>query len=83
MGKNSLSNYQGCGEKYQLLGVKDNDIIKDRPFCFDTINQFFCTYKISARIDSDAIDTKNSKCGDENFIELVLSIIKDCYKVNK
>ena len=74
LGQKSLNIYQGCREDYELLGMLDSDIIKNRPFCFDSPNQFFCNYKIDSH--------QNESCEKEDLIQLVLSIIRGCLNVN-
>src|SRR4051794_19857143 len=40
LGPHAMDNYIPCQFKYQLLGTLDDEIIKKRPACFDTVNQY-------------------------------------------
>lgn len=80
MGSKAFDIYKGCESKYELLGEDDPEIIKDRPLCYDYLNQFYCNYKIiNLEEDKKADNTLNDSCGDESLIESVLSIIKGCF----
>lgn len=72
MGKNSMNVYNNCRDKYELLGYLDVEMKKERPFCYDSIEQFFCNYKIINKSD------KTTQCSDEKLTSFVLSTIKSC-----
>jgi hypothetical protein len=73
LGEKSLNIYKTCRDDYDLLGMLDRDIVKNRPLCFDSPNQFFCNYKIE--------NHKKESCEKIELIQLVLSIIKGCLSV--
>jgi len=69
--------YKQCSDNYQLLGANDTQIQIDRPFCFDSLNQFFCNYKI------EPVSNNLNKCSNENLIQFVLNTIKGCVRENE
>jgi hypothetical protein len=73
LGEKSLKIYQNCREDYDLLGMLDADIVKNRPICFDNPYQFFCNYKIT--------NHKKESCENIELIQLVLGILKGCLNV--
>jgi hypothetical protein len=91
MGQQSMDIHKSCKDKYEMLGTTDPEIIKERPICYDNINQFFCNYKIQtvvvkdetelAKKKKDLTEGENKACGNESLIKLVLNIIKGCLHV--
>lgn len=75
LGEKSLKIYQSCRDQYELLGMNDPEIIKNRPMCYESPNQFFCNYKIG--------NHKNESCEKIELIQEILSIIGGCLSVFK
>jgi hypothetical protein len=80
MGEHSMDLYKTCNQNYAMFGATDELMIKDQPVCFSNLNQFFCNYKIKSQLEET--EGKTGICGDEELIELVLSLIKGCIQVN-
>jgi hypothetical protein len=71
IGRQSFEIYKMCEDKYHLFGSTDNELLKNRPICFDYLEQFFCNYKIGDQSD-------DKQCEDLSNTEFIIALIKGC-----
>ncbi len=93
LGDNPFQIYNLCKEKYEFFGSNDDVIIKDKPFCYNNIEKFFCNIKIIEddhpempdnfieKDDFEFVPIEDQTCSYDNQTGLVLSTIQGCLKV--